>query len=280
MKFNIDPDIRIAETLPAEFYRSSEVYDELKKKVFASSWQFVCDTDRVKIPGSIFPFTMLEGYLNEPLLLTRDHEDTLHCLSNVCTHRGNILVENPDVVNNMKCRYHGRRFELNGCFRSMPECEDALNFPRPEDNLSKVPFGIWNKLIFASIAPRHPLQSVFKSLEDSLEGVTMTEMTYEPSRSRDYLVKCNWALYVENYLEGFHIPYVHSSLNEVIDYGSYSTEIYEHGNLQLGIAKPGEVCFSMSETSPYYGSEIAAFYWWIFPNLMLNFYPWGLSINV
>lgn len=280
MKFNIDPDIRIAETLPAEFYRSSEVYDELKKKVFASSWQFVCDTDRVKIPGSIFPFTMLEGYLNEPLLLTRDHEDTLHCLSNVCTHRGNILVENPDVVNNMKCRYHGRRFELNGCFRSMPECEDALNFPRPEDNLSKVPFGIWNKLIFASIEPRHPLQSVFKSLEDSLEGVTMTEMTYEPSRSRDYLVKCNWALYVENYLEGFHIPYVHSSLNEVIDYGSYSTELYEHGNLQLGIAKPGELCFRMNETSPYYGSEIAAFYWWIFPNLMLNFYPWGLSINI
>mgnify|MGYP001174192387 FL=1 len=280
MKFNIDPDIRIAETLPAEFYRSSEVYEELKKKVFASSWQFVCDTDRVKIPGSIFPFTMLEGYLNEPLLLTRDHEDTLHCLSNVCTHRGNILVENPDVVNNMKCRYHGRRFELNGCFRSMPECEDALNFPRPEDNLSKVPFGIWNKLIFASIAPRHPLQSVFKSLEDSLEGVTMAEMTFEPSRSRDYLVKCNWALYVENYLEGFHIPYVHSSLNEVIDYGSYSTELYEHGNLQLGIAKPGEVCFRMNETSPYYGSEIAAFYWWIFPNLMLNFYPWGLSINV
>jgi choline monooxygenase len=162
----------------------------------------------------------------------------------------------------------------------MPECEDALNFPRPEDNLSKVPFGIWNKLIFASIEPRHPLQSVFKSLEDSLEGVTMTEMTYEPSRSRDYLVKCNWALYVENYLEGFHIPYVHSSLNEVIDYGSYSTELYEHGNLQLGIAKPGELCFRMNETSPYYGSEIAAFYWWIFPNLMLNFYPWGLSINI
>lgn len=280
MKINIDPDIRKAETLPAEFYRSETVYEVLKRKVFTRTWHLVCDTDKIKIPGTIYPFTMLEGYLNEPLLLTRDHNDTIHCLSNVCTHRGNILVENADVVNNMKCRYHGRRFELNGCFRSMPECEDALNFPRPEDNLSKVPFGMWNKLIFASIAPKHKLEDVFRSIDDSLEGVEMHELKFEPSRSRDYLVKCNWALYVENYLEGFHIPYVHSSLNEVIDYGSYSTELYAHGNLQLGIAKAGEECFRMRETSPYYGSEIAAFYWWIFPNLMLNFYPWGLSINV
>ena len=279
-KYFIDPDIRKAETLPSEFYRSDTVYEELKKKIFARSWQLICDTDKIKIPGSVYPFTMLEGYLNEPLLLTRDLEDKVHCLSNVCTHRGNILVENSDVVNNMKCRYHGRRFELNGCFRSMPECEDALSFPRPEDNLSSVPFEIWNKFIFASIAPKLAHQSVFKAVSNSLEGVNVGEMTYEPTRSRDYLVRCNWALYVENYLEGFHIPYVHSSLNEVIDYGAYTTELYDHSSLQLGIAKPGEECFSMNEVSPYYGSEIAAFYWWIFPNLMLNFYPWGLSINI
>ncbi len=280
MKFKIDPDIRKAETLPAEFYRSEEVHENLKKKVFAASWQLVCDTDKVKIPGSVYPFTLLEGCLNEPLMLTRDLEDNIHCLSNVCTHRGNLLVEGAEVVNSMKCRYHGRKFELNGCFRSMPECEDALNFPRPEDNLTKVPFEMWNKLLFVSIAPRHSHEDMFKAVTESLEGVDMPELIYEPSRSRDYLVKCNWALYVENYLEGFHIPYVHSSLNEVIDYGSYTTELYEHGNLQIGIAKAGEECFRLKETSPYYGSEIAAFYWWIFPNLMLNFYPWGVSINV
>jgi choline monooxygenase len=29
-----------------------------------------------------------------------------------------------------------------------------------------------------------------------------------------------------------------------------------------------------------HGRRIAAYYWWVFPNLMLNFYPWGLSLNV
>lgn len=280
MNFTIDPDIRKAETLPAEFYRSSEVYEELKRKVFAKCWHLACDSDAVKIPGSVYPFTLLEGYLNEPLLLTRDRDDKVHCLSNVCTHRGNILVESADVVQNMRCRYHGRRFELDGSFRSMPECEDALSFPRKEDDLSKVPFEYWHKFIFASIDAIRPHQDFFKPITERLEGVKLGEMTHEPTRSRDYLVKCNWALYVENYLEGFHIPYVHSSLNEVIDYGAYTDELYDYCSLQLGIAKPGEECFTLSEISPDYGSEIAAYYWWVFPNLMLNYYPWGLSINI
>ncbi len=280
MKYTIDPDIRKAETLPAEFYRSNEVYEMLKSKIFARCWHLVCDSDAAKIPGTVYPFTLLEGFLNEPLLLTRDRDDKVNCLSNVCTHRGNILVEGADIVQNMRCRYHGRRFELDGTFRSMPECEDALNFPRKEDNLSKVPFEFWHKFIFASIDPKRAHNAFFKPITERLEGVKIGEMTYEPTRSRDYLVKSNWALYVENYLEGFHIPYVHTGLNEVIDYGAYTDELYEFCNLQLGIAKPGEECFTLSEISPDFGNEIAAYYWWVFPNLMLNYYPWGLSINI
>ncbi len=206
-KIFIDPDITKAETMPAEFYRSDEAYELSKSRIFRKTWHLACDADAVKIPGAVYPFAMLEGYLDEPLLLTRDHDDNVHCLSNVCTHRGNILVENPDVVKLMQCRYHGRRFELNGCFRSMPECDDAKNFPRPEDNLSKVPFEKWNKFIFTSIDPLKPLGSFLGVIKDRLDGAKIGEMTHEPTRSRDYLVKCNWALYVENYLEGFHIPY-------------------------------------------------------------------------
>ena len=280
MKFTVDQDIRKAETLPAEFYRSDDIFELSKSKIFQKTWHLACDSDVVRIPGAVYPFTLLEGYLNEPLLLTRDNNDVIHCLSNVCTHRGNILVENADVLKNMQCRYHGRRFELNGCFKSMPECEDALNFPRPEDNLSKVSFEPWHKFIFTSIDPVKPLKSFLGVIEDRLDGVKIGEMTHEPSRSRDYLVKCNWALYVENYLEGFHIPYVHSILNDVIDYGSYTTELYDYCNLQFGIAKPCDECFSLNEISPDYGNEVADYYWWVFPNLMLNYYPWGLSINI
>lgn len=279
-EIKINPDIKKADTLPGEFYKSKEIYELSKNKIFTKSWQFIGDTDLIKIPGQIHPFTLLEGYLNEPLLLTRDAEDKIHCLSNVCTHRGNILIENPDVLRVLQCRYHGRRFELNGCFKSMPECEDAENFPTDRDNLSKVSFGMWNNLIFVSLNPMAPMESFISDIQKRMEGVTLGDMTYEPTRSRDYLVRANWALYCDNYLEGFHIPYVHSGLNEKLDYGSYTTELYKYCNLQLAFAKRGEECFTLHETSLDYGNEIAAYYWWVFPNMMFNFYPWGLSINV
>lgn len=279
-EFVIDPDIKKASTLPAEFYRSEEIFELQKSKVFTKCWHFAGDTSIVKIPGVVHPFTILEGYLDEPLLLTRDNDDKIHCLSNVCTHRGNILVENTDVLKVMQCRYHGRRFELNGCFKSMPECEDAENFPSEADNLSKVPFEIWNDMIFVSIDPVKPLGDFLNIINTRMEGVKLGEMKYEPSRSREYLIKCNWALYCDNYLEGFHIPYVHSALNEILDYGSYTSELFDYCNLQIAEAKPGEECFRLHEISPDYGREVAAYYWWVFPNLMLNYYPWGLSINI
>jgi choline monooxygenase len=85
---------------------------------------------------------------------------------------------------------------------------------------------------------------------------------------------------MDNYLEGFHIPFVHTSLNEAIDYGQYATELFGCSNLQLGIAKPGEPVFDLPASSPDHGRTVGAYYWWLFPNTMFNFYPWGLSLNL
>lgn len=278
-KYFIDPDIKKAETLHKDFYSDEIIFKESKQKIF-SSWQFIGDTDLVKIPGQVNPFTLLPGYLDEPLLLTRDYDDTIHCMSNVCTHRGNILIEAPDVLKTMHCRYHGRRFTLDGCFKSMPECEDAENFPSEKDNLPITQFELWNKFIFVSLKPSFPFKELISDLNKRLGWFDADKLIYEPSRSRDYLVKANWALYCDNYLEGFHIPYIHAGLNQTIDYSSYTSEIYKYSNLQLAVSRPGEECLTLPESSPDYGKEIAAYYYWLFPNMMFNFYPWGLSINV
>ena len=118
--FEIDKDIRRASTLPAPVY-SDPAYLELQKdRVFARSWQYAGEASRIKAPGRVAPFTLLDGCLNEPLVLTSDDEGTVRCLSNVCTHRGAIVVEGEGHARNLRCRYHGRRFALDGKFVSMP----------------------------------------------------------------------------------------------------------------------------------------------------------------
>lgn len=95
-KFFVDDDISRARTISTDVYKSAEFFEMAKEKIFSESWQLAGDTDMVKDSGSCHPFTMLEKYIDEPLLITRDEKGSFHCLSNVCTHRGNLLVYESD----------------------------------------------------------------------------------------------------------------------------------------------------------------------------------------
>lgn len=116
---------------------------------------------------------------------------------------------------------------------------------------------------------------------ERMNWLPLQEFNFRPDLSRDYFINANWALYCENYLEGFHIPFVHEGLNAALDFSDYSTELfYPYSSLQLGISKTGKNCFDLPTSSPDFGKKLAAYYFWVFPNMMFNFYPWGLSINI
>ncbi|MEM7048662.1 MAG: aromatic ring-hydroxylating dioxygenase subunit alpha [Acidobacteriota bacterium] len=280
MHFEIHPDIRQASTLPGSFYSDHTVHEQLKERLFPRCWHFLGDSDRLRAPGQTQPVTLAEGLLDEPLVLTRDRQDQLHCLSNVCTHRANLVVESEGVARQLRCRYHGRRFQLDGRFLSMPEFQDAVDFPGDCDHLPKLPLESWGKFLFTSLDPGHSFQELIAPVEERVGWLPLAEMKFDAGRSRDYLVQANWALYCDNYLEGFHIPYVHPGLAGVLDYGSYTSELFPWCNLQLGVAADGEDAFDLPSGSPDAGQRIAAYYFWLFPNTMLNVYPWGISVNV
>ncbi|RMG03595.1 MAG: aromatic ring-hydroxylating dioxygenase subunit alpha, partial [Acidobacteria bacterium] len=81
MTLKINDDITKARTLGSEFYRSEQYFIDSKEKIFARTWQFLDLTDEVE---ALKPFTLLEGFLDEPLLVIKDKEG-FRCLSNVCT---------------------------------------------------------------------------------------------------------------------------------------------------------------------------------------------------
>jgi choline monooxygenase len=279
-RFRIDPDISTAKTLHTDFYTDPAFFNESRERIFRKSWQYIGDIDLVSETGSCFPFTLLEHFLEEPLLLTRASKDEIHCLSNVCTHRGTVLVGEACNAAHLRCRYHGRQFRLDGSFISMPEFREVKNFPSKEDDLTRLPLFTWGPWLFTSLYPAADPKKYFHAMQDRLAWLPVHEFVFKPELSSAYTVKSHWALYCENYLEGFHIPFVHAGLNAVIDFGNYQTELFEYSNLQLGLAKSDEDVFDLPVTSPDYGKKVAAYYFFVFPNMMFNFYPWGLSINL
>jgi choline monooxygenase len=267
----IDEDIRAAQTLPSEIYRDPAVFAKMKEGVFARSWQACPDAGGLPQTGDVSPVTLLPGCLDEPLLFTRDQAG-VHCLSNVCTHRANIVAREPGNVQALTCRYHGRRFALDGRMLAMPEFEGARDFPSSRDNLPTVSFSRFAGVLFASLDPAVPFLTLLSGISDKLRDVPLDGMTYDPAAARDYTVRAHWALYCDNYLEGFHIPYVHPALSRGLDYAAYKTELCPWGSVQIGVAREGDDVFA--------GTQVAAYYVWLYPNTMLNFYPWGLSLNV
>jgi choline monooxygenase len=279
-RFEVHPDVAQAATIAKDFYLDPAVFASTRERVFAQSWQWLGTTEDVSTPGTLSPRDLLPGLLDEPLLLARDGLGALRCLSNVCTHRGHLLLTTACRASGIRCPYHSRRFELDGRMSFMPGFEGAADFPSPGDHLPQLPFGEWHGHAFASLAPRAPLAEVLADIEQRLSWLPFETFRADPSRSREFVFDAHWALYVENYLEGLHIPFVHPGLAQNLDLSDYRYEIYRHANLQLASAADGDAAFDPPPGSPDHGQRIAAYYWWVFPNLMLNFYPWGLSLNL
>jgi choline monooxygenase len=251
--FEIHPDIAQASTLSSRFYTDEKHFHAANEKIFSRTWHYVSTTKE---------FDNLKSFniLDTPLVISKDL-DKFSCFSNVCTHRGAILVENDCQANGIRCRYHGKRFDLQGKFLSMPEFENVQNFPSEKDDLTHVPIDFWNQFIFAAINPIANLNEFTIEMSKRVKSLE----TYKLTATKDYTVNAHWALYCENYLEGFHVPFVHPALTTEIDFGTYTTELFRYSNLQTAYDDAG---------------ELAALHFFVFPNIMFNFYPWGLSLNI
>lgn len=303
-------------TLPATFYRSKDLYEESLDSIFARSWQLVGRFNEGESfnlglkPGMMESVTLLPGSLNEPLLLTRtqsvialldqnkqnnskskpdgnlqpEPQFNLTCLSNVCTHRGALLLETgkEEAIppQGLRCRYHGRRFNCDGTFQSAPGFENVDNFPEEADHLKKIEIHNWGPFTFASLNPACSFEEFIEPMRERLAFLDLDKLVYQPELSCEYDIEAHWALYVDNYLEGLHIPFVHPSLSAVLDLKNYRTELFAMGNLQLGAANSKADTFDLPPQCPDFGQAMGAYYYYLFPNMMFNFYPWGLSLNI
>jgi len=281
LSYRVDEDISKAETLPASFYRDDAVFERLKESVFRSSYQWFGDINELlPLENYVKPLTFIEGFIEEPFFLRRDNKQGVTCFSNVCTHRGNLVFHHEGASKRITCGYHGRTWNTDGSFKFMPEFKEAKEFPRACDHLKPFKTAFLGPHVFVGIEPSINLEKVFAKINERVGFLPMSEFKLDSKQSKDYVVNCHWALYCDNYLEGFHIPFVHEDLNAALDYGTYTTELFDNGSLQIGYSSEGEEVFDLPSGHPDEGKDVAAYYYWIFPNMMFNFYPWGLSVNV
>jgi choline monooxygenase len=161
---------------------------------------------------------------------------------------------------------------------SMPGMDAAPGFPTAEDDLPRLELASWGPLAFVSLDPYARFDDLVAPFRERLDPLLDRPAELEEASVRHFDVAANWALYVDNYLEGLHIPFVHPELDGTL--GGYRLETGPGAALQVGLAASGQPCLPLPAGHADASEPVAAYYLWLFPCTMLNVYPWGLSLNV
>jgi choline monooxygenase len=271
----IDSDISRAWSIPAPFYTDAEVCQQENERIFARTWQVVGQRGQLAKPGDFFTTELL----GEPLLLVRGAGGELRGFYNVCRHRAGPPAEGCGSRKLFRCGYHGWTYGLDGSLISAPEFEGQPGFDPKAFRLAPVRAEEWSNLIFVNLDPdAEPLVETLGQLPAQAERFGFAGMKLFERRTYD--MQCNWKTYVDNYLEGYHLPSVHPGLNRELDYNAYTVEPYARHVRQFSPirgAQPGDGtprCYQQA------AEDLTTDYFWIYPNWMLNCYPDNVSLNI
>jgi choline monooxygenase len=253
-----------SETLPADWYGGEPRWREERNNVFAASWMFLTHLSQLSEPGQWVAQT-LAGY---PIVAVRGEDGVLRAFHNVCRHRAGPLTDAPagrcaDGV--LTCRYHGWRYALDGRLRNARDFGKAANFDPRDFSLLPVQIALWRGLVFVAITDTAgDIEALLAPLAARLGDRDFTDL--EVAASRAHPIECNWKTYVENYLEGYHIPNMHMSLDAEVDSARYQVVVDGRVALHHVPAK--------AEDGVYDG-----LFAWIWPNWAINVYRTGLMVE-
>lgn len=269
--YEFDERLGWAETPPASWYTQAAVLEAERERVFGRTWQLAGRAEQVERAGQFF--TAEVG--GEPVVVVRDAGGVLRAFSNVCRHRAGPVAEGCGERKSFQCGYHGWTYGLDGRLLGTPEFEGVERFDKRANCLPEFRAEAWGALVFVNLDPQAgPLAA---ALEDLGERVGRRDWALmRPAARKDWYVDCNWKVYVDNYLEGYHIPVVHPALHRELDYARYRTETRQFYSIQHAPLRPA----ASRLAAPAGPSEDGAQFYWLFPNLMLNVYADNYSTNL
>ena len=273
-------EVARASTLPSEMYIDPAVLELERERIFYRTWQLVAHRGELARPGDFKPATIID----EPILLTHGPDGELRGFYNVCRHRAAQVVTTRGNRKSLQCGYHGWVYGLDGRLQTAREMEGTENFDKADFCLVPIRVDSLGPFLFANLDPQAaPLADWIGAIPDEIKHAGYDLDSMRLIEHRDYDIACNWKVYVDNYLEGYHLPIAHPGLFKELEYDNYRVETFRYYSKQhapIRELKPGEVPGRDRRYIRMPGAEEDALYYWIFPNTMLNIYQDNLSTNV
>lgn len=287
LDFDFEERIERAETLPARCYTDPAYSEPERRQIFNRTWQLVGRLNQVPEPGSYFTAEVA----GEPVVIVRgsngEWPQNLNAFHNVCRHRAGPVAQGAGRCERFRCGYHGWTYATDGRLIGVPDFDGVENFNREEFGLRPIQVQVWEQFIFVKLscgksdnkANPFGLLDLLEDIPALTKHCRVAEMKF--AERRDYVIDCNWKVYVDNYAEGYHVPIIHPSLMRELDFQHYRTVTKRFYSLQDAPIKSASESGAVSQRRYSATAEQSeALYFWVFPNLMLNIYPDNLSTNL
>lgn len=195
-----------AEPLPGWCYASPEFYKREIDRIFFRSWICLGREDALPDPGDYRTVELCGARL----IVVRDQAGTIRVLNNVCRHRGMVLLEGSGNVPAIRCPFHGWAYALDGSLRGAPSMEQTANFDRRDYGLLAYEVALWQGFVFARLEPGGPgFEAVVGDLDRLVAAYDLPAM--QTVRAKPFTVECNWKLFIEVFMEDYHLNVVHKS---------------------------------------------------------------------
>jgi len=195
--------------LPKEAYTSQNWFDQEQRLIFGNSWQFAGFIEDVQAPGDYL--TVQCGFQN--IVVVKGENEQLKAFHNICRHRGTQLLRATGKKRKvLTCPYHDWTYNLEGQLISVPE--KAKEFPELDLKqvcLHRASVATWRGMLWV-----HP-KSDAPTIEEWFAGCVPHLGPHDPTRLIEYpdtqtthVIKANWKIVVENYIDVYHLSHLHS----------------------------------------------------------------------
>jgi Rieske 2Fe-2S family protein len=268
-----------ARTLPREFYTSDALLREEEDRLFRTQWLCAARADRLTEPGAYLLFERL----GESVIVVRGRDGTLRAFHNLCRHRGTKLCEGaagrfPETI---QCPYHAWTWTTDGRLVGAPHMHEVEGFEKRDYPLLSLPVAEWEGFVLLSLhdAPP-PISEAFRPVIGRFDRFNLAHLVRVDRR--DYDVRANWKLVMQNYNECLHCPTIHPELNQLLPYTSGANDLHDGPFLggYMEITAPNE---SVTMTGRSCGRSLGddlpaedrrrAYYYTLWPNMMLSLHP-------
>ena len=200
MSYTVTPN----RALPLDAYDADAAAAD-QAAIWRGGWVFVATSDQVADPGDHLPIDV--G--GQPVILLRSQDGELRALSNLCAHRGTLLIDEPGTMKRFQCPYHAWTYADDGRLLSVPFAESD-DLDKDEHCLPTYRAEEWNGLVFVSLNPDvAPLAERFAHLAEIVAPHGLDRLRHWTSQRGDEIWEADWKLIITNAMESYHLFKVH-----------------------------------------------------------------------